>query len=120
MKPELGDKQRLLHIRDAILLIEQFLETLDEMHFQQSALHRSAIERQLEIIGEAANAISETLKNNHPEVEWQPIRRFRNVIVHEYFGVSTQIIWTLVKKELPLLKIQIDSILKEVDPTPGQ
>jgi hypothetical protein len=37
MKPELGDKQRLLHIRDAILLIEQFLETLDEMHFQQSA-----------------------------------------------------------------------------------
>jgi len=74
MKPELGDKQRLLHIRDAILLIEHFLENMDETHFQQSALHRSAIERQLEIIGEAAKSVIETLKAKHPEVEWKPIR----------------------------------------------
>lgn len=114
MRPELGDKQRLIHIRDAILLIEQFLESMDEPHFQQSALHRSAVERQLEIIGEAANAISETIKTNHPEVEWQPIRRFRNVIVHEYFGVSTQILWVLVQKELPILKIQINAILENL------
>lgn len=111
MKPELGDKQRLLHIIDAILLIEQFLQDLGEPEFRKSALHISATERQIEIIGEAANSISEELKNHFPEVEWQPIRRFRNFIVHEYFGVSTQILWGVVQKELPILKGQIEKIL---------
>lgn len=112
MKPELGDKQRLLHIRDAILLIESFLANLNQLDFQESALHRSATERQLEIIGEAANSISEETKTQFPEVEWQPIRRFRNVIVHEYFGVSTQILWGVVQKELPVLKAQIEGIIQ--------
>jgi uncharacterized protein with HEPN domain len=114
MKPELGDKQRLLHIRDAILLIEGFLKELDEDQFRNSQLHRSATERQLEIIGEASNSISDGLKSKFPEVEWQPIRRFRNVIVHEYFGVSHQIIWGLIKNELPVLKAQIDVILRSL------
>lgn len=112
MKPELGDKQRLLHIQDAIRLVEEFLSNLNEADFRASALHRSAVERQLEIMGEAANAISDELKNSFPEVDWQPIRRFRNVIVHEYFGVSTQILWGVVQKELPTLKEQIDRILR--------
>jgi uncharacterized protein with HEPN domain len=111
MRPELGDKQRLQHILDAIILIEQFLMEMDEDQFKNSHLHRSATERQLEIIGEASNAISEELKAKFPEVEWQPIRRFRNVIVHEYFGVSTRIIWGLVETELPVLKSQMERIL---------
>ena len=114
MRPELGDRQRLMHIMDSIQLIDEFLIAITEDDFASSALHRSATERQLEIIGEAANAVSEELKIRFPEVEWQPIRRFRNVIVHEYFGVSTQILWGLVQKELPILKIQITAILKEL------
>ncbi len=101
----------MLHMRDAILLIGQFLMEMDEDQFRNSLLHRSATERQLEIIGEASNAISDELKNKFPEVEWQPIKRFRNVIVHEYFGVSTQILWGLIQKELPVLKSQIEKIL---------
>ena len=111
MKRELGDKQRLLHILEAISLIENFLVSMNEDQFRGSPLHRSAAERQLEIIGEAANAVSEELKNRFPEVDWQPIRRFRNVIVHEYFGVSSQIIWGVIQKELPSLKIQIQLIV---------
>ncbi|MFN4144499.1 MAG: DUF86 domain-containing protein [Runella sp.] len=69
----------------------------------------------MEIIGEATAAISDALKDKFPEVEWQPIKRFRNIIVHEYFGVSTQILWGVVQKELPILKQQIQVIVEYVN-----
>ena len=79
-------------------------------------VHISAVERQLEIIGEAANSISDSLKEKYPGVDWKPIRRFRNVIVHEYFGVSSQILWGVIQKELPVLKVQISEIINEIGP----
>lgn len=113
MKRSLGDRERLLHILDAIEAIESFLESMAYEVFIDSKLHRAATERQLEIIGEATAALSDDLKSRYSEVEWQPIKRFRNVIIHEYFGVSTQIVWGVVQKELPTLKIQIQKILQE-------
>lgn len=74
----------------------------------------SATERQLEIIGEAVAAISSETKSKFPEVEWQPIKQFRNVIAREYFGVSIQILWGVVQKELPVLKLQVQNILREL------
>jgi uncharacterized protein with HEPN domain len=115
MKPELGDKQRILHILDALQNIEDFLENFDFEVFNKSKLHRAATERQIEIIGEATAAISDTLKEKYPTIEWQPIKRFRNVIIHEYFGVSVQILWGVVQKELPKLKIQIQQIFNDFD-----
>jgi len=115
MKPELGDKQRILHILDALQNIEDFLENFDFEVFNKSKLHRAATERQIEIIGEATAAISDTLKEKYPTIDWQPIKRFRNVIIHEYFGVSVQILWGVVQKELPKLKIQLQQILNDFD-----
>jgi uncharacterized protein with HEPN domain len=104
-----------LHILDALQNIEDFLENFDFEVFNKSKLHRAATERQIEIIGEATAAISDTLKEKYPTIEWQPIKRFRNVIIHEYFGVSVQILWGVVQKELPKLKIQIQQILNDFD-----
>ncbi len=111
MKPELGDEQRVLHIIEAISNVETFLEKFSFEDFVNSKLHQSATERQLEIMGEAVASISENLKAKFPKTEWQPIKRFRNVIAHEYFGISTQILWGVVIKELPELKIQMIEIL---------
>lgn len=104
-----------MHILDALQNIEDFLENFDFEVFNKSKLHRAATERQIEIIGEATAAISDTLKEKYPTIEWQPIKRFRNVIIHEYFGVSVQILWGVVQKELPKLKIQIQQILNDFD-----
>lgn len=114
MKHELGDKARLEHILEAIQHIDSFLGEMDFTHFSVSVLHRSAVERQLEIIGEATAHISDGLKLQYPEVDWRPIKRFRNVIVHEYFGVSIQLLWGVIQKELPVLKIQIFRILNNI------
>lgn len=114
MKHSLGDRERLLHILEAIENIEQFLQSMGFDEFIGSKLHRAATERQLEIIGEATAAISDELKAKYSKIEWQPIKRFRNVIVHEYFGISIQILWGVVQKELPILKVQIQQIIKDL------
>lgn len=107
----LSDKVRLQHIREAIRKIEDFISLVDEASFKESELVQSAVERQLEIIGEAANYLTEEFKDRHPEMEWNKLRGFHNIIVHEYFGVSTQIIWTSVQQRIPQLKKIVIKIL---------
>ena len=80
----LSDKVRLQHIREAIRKIENFTKSEDEISYAQNELVQSAVERQLEIIGEAANNLSNEFKSNHPEMEWNKLRGFRNIIVREF------------------------------------
>jgi uncharacterized protein with HEPN domain len=70
----------------------------------------SATIRELEIIGEAVNNISDELKQKYLHVLWQEFRSFRNKIVHEYFGVDIRIVWDVITNELPILKKQIARI----------
>ncbi len=74
----------------------------------------SAAIRELEIIGEAIANLSDDLKEQYPEVLWKQIKSFRNRLIHEYFGKDCIIVWDVVKNELPDLKIQIISILKNL------
>lgn len=68
--------------------------------------------RNLEIIGEAANNIPEKSKNALTTIPWKQIRGLRNRIIHEYFGVDISIVWYIVEKELPLLKVEIERAIK--------
>lgn len=79
MKGSLGDRERLLHILEAIENIESFLQSMGFDEFIGSKLHRAATERQLEIIGEATAAISDKLKEKYSEIEWQPINFFSTI-----------------------------------------
>ena len=111
MKNPLGDKQRLLHSRDSIDNIFAFTKGMDEAAYTSNPMVQSAVERQMEIIGEAVNSVSEELKTAHAEIEWYKIKAFRNVIAHEYFGISNKQVWNGIVNELPRLKISIDKIL---------
>lgn len=115
MKSSLGDLQRAKHILDAIDEISSFVENLDIEQFESSSLIRSATERQLMIIGEAAMFISEEIKDMFPEIDWKGIKGFRNIIVHEYFGISVKMVWAVVVKELPKLKIVSEKIIEELE-----
>ncbi len=72
----------------------------------------SAIQYHLLIIGEAASNISFELRKRHPQVPWNQIRAFRNILVHEYFSRDLDIIWQAVSADLPPLRAQIEQILK--------
>ena len=72
-----------------------------------------AILRNLEIIGEAVKHLSEDTKQRYPQVKWRKIGDFRNIVVHEYFGVSDEIVWDVVENEIPPLLLQIKMIIDE-------
>ena len=63
------------------------------------------------MIGEASAAMSQNFIANHPEIPCQDMSDFRKVIVHEYFRIDPKIVWTVVIRDLPILKIKIMQIL---------
>ncbi len=105
------DSVYLLHIRDAIDLIEEFAKGMTEEDFVNNKLVQSAVIRQLEIIGEASRYISQETKNNYSNIPWRVIQGMRNVLIHEYFGVDLSAVWDVIENDLDNLKKQILEII---------
>lgn len=115
MRSSLGDKVRLQHILDAIQEIESYLVDVDFDTFLQNSMMRFACIKQMEIIGEASDHVSDEVKAEFTEIEWGQIKGMRNVFVHEYFGVDTHIVWEIIKSDIPVLKVRISEILNSLE-----
>lgn len=107
--------------RDIILLLEDMLESalkikrytlnLDYDSFANDDKTIDAVVRNFEIIGEAANRTDPDFRIMNPEIEWNRIRGFRNRIVHDYFGIDYEIVWTIIENDLGNLIKQIESVI---------
>ncbi|MBN9381885.1 MAG: DUF86 domain-containing protein [Chitinophagaceae bacterium] len=115
MKQPLSDELRVRHVLDAIKEIESYLQKVSLEEFLANSEKRFATIKQLEIIGEACARITSPLKEKYPEVEWNNIIGFRNISIHEYFGVNFQIVWQIAQNDLPVLKQQFSKILVGFD-----
>lgn len=104
------DRERLRDMLEAIAKIEKYTRRGREV-CQEDELIQTWILYHLQIIGEASAAMSEATRARHPELLWQDMSDFRNVLVHEYFRIDVDIIWAIVQGELPTLKNQIKTIL---------
>lgn len=114
MRSELGDEIRLMHILDAIEEIEKYLNEVEFSSFMENSMMRFACIKQMEIIGEACNHVSNTLKLRFSEIEWAQIVGMRNVFTHEYFGIDSSLVWEIIKNDIPELKVKIKAILKAI------
>ena len=114
MKEVNGDKARLKHILEAIDEILNYIDNYDFDKFLNDSKTKFASIKQLEIIGEAANHISEEAKIKFANIEWQKITGLRNILVHEYFGIDENIVWGIIVKDLPELKKSIQGILLKI------
>jgi uncharacterized protein with HEPN domain len=114
MQSELGDKIRLKHILDAIEEIETYLLGVEFTVFINNSMMRFACIKQMEIIGEAGNHISTELKSKFTTIEWAQIVGMRNVFVHEYFGIDSNLVWEIIKKDIPELKRKIKIVLESL------
>jgi uncharacterized protein with HEPN domain len=112
---EISDADRLDHIKVALNFIISHTKGLSEDDFYRNEILKRAVVRDLEVIGEAANSISEKTKEKYPEIQWRQIVTTRNKIIHEYFHVSYVMVWEIIKTDLPLLEIQVDKILSELN-----
>ncbi|MBT1071757.1 HepT-like ribonuclease domain-containing protein [Pelotalea chapellei] len=105
------DLQYLQDILESIDAAIEFVSGYEIDTFSSDRKTRSATIRELEIIEEAANKISKTIKEAYPAVPWRLMKDLRNVLSHEYFGVNSEVVWDLVQHKLPVLKNQIDLII---------
>lgn len=115
MRGKLGDKARLQHILDAIVEIESYLDSSTFSDFLTNSMMRFACIKQMEIIGEASNHVSEETKLKFTEIEWSQIVGMRNVFVHEYFGIDSNLVWEIIKNDLPELKDKMKAILRSME-----
>jgi len=114
MRGKLGDKARLMHILEAINEIENYISKVEFDDFVLNSMMRFAIIKQMEIIGEASNHISQDIKAQFSTIEWSQIIGMRNVFVHEYFGIDTRLVWEIIKNDLPDLRLKIELILESI------
>lgn len=104
------DRVYLWHIRDCIHRIFEYTQEGEETFFQDNKT-QDAVIRNLEIIGEGSRNLSQTFKSAHSGIPWVKISDMRNKLIHEYFGVSLNIIWDVVTDILPGFLEQILEIL---------
>jgi len=106
-----NDRTYLTHIREAIETIEEYLKDVSYDRFVSNKMIRDAVVRELEIIGEASNNLSDEFRKEHSGVLWRRMKDMRNFLIHEYFGVNTKVVWDTCKDDLPKLKSFIEKTL---------
>jgi len=107
------DRERLLDIQEAIERIEKYAARGQEA-FEQDELIQTWIVHHLQIIGEASRAIASALRDQYPAVPWTKIIGMRNILVHDYFGIDTDVVWSVVENDIEPLKKDIVTILQDL------
>ena len=102
----------MLDILDAIEKIEKY-SSRGRQAFEEDELIQSWVLHQLQIIGEALRNISEDFRRNHTEIPWKETIGMRNILIHRYFELDANLVWTVVIRDLPDLKEKVGSALKE-------
>lgn len=103
-------------MRDDNLCLSDILEyvgRIQDYHFFVSLKTKDAVARCFEIVGEATKRISRRLRDAHPEIPWRRMAGFRDVLIHDYPVVDWDEVWQIVERDLPILKQQLQMILRE-------
>lgn len=114
MRSERDNFAYVLHMLDSINKLEKYTRTNTKDDFVGNDWDQDAVVRNLEIIGEAANNLDESFKQNYSDIPWRKIIDLRNVIVHDYADIDISIIWNILVNYIPELKLQIISIIDSV------
>ena len=103
----------LKHILNAIIDVEESTKNLCKKEFEENKDVKDATVRRIEIIGEATKNLTSEFRKKYPNIEWRDIAGTRDKMIHHYFGVDLDIVWDIVKKDLPKLKENIKEILEK-------
>ena len=114
MQPETKDAAYLWDMLDAARAVQEFLTSRSFSDYVADRMLRGAVERHLEIIGEAANRVSLSFREAHPEIPWQRIVAQRNVLAHEYGEIEHALVWRVAT-----IRSRTHPAAPEAPPTPA-
>ena len=105
-----------LYVQDMMEFAEQavaYAEGLNQQAFTSDRRTYDATLRNIELIGEAATHVPESVQREHPQVEWRQIVATRNRVAHAYLGIDDDVIWDIIQNELPDLLGALRRLLAE-------
>lgn len=107
------DVEFLTDILEAIRRIQSYTAGMTFETFLRDMKTQDAVIRNLEIIGEAAKRLSDEVRQRYPAIPWRSMAGLRDRLIHNYFGISLDVVWEIVSIELGRVALQIEGILRE-------
>jgi uncharacterized protein with HEPN domain len=105
------DRNRLRHMLDAANEALEFIHGKNRSDLDTDRMLVLSLVKELEIIGEAANKVSAETRSQSNAIPWQDISGMRNRLIHAYFDVDLDVVWSTVTKDLPSLKAELERLL---------
>ena len=105
------DQVYVEHMLDCIARIEEYTQ-LARSRFFSSKLIQDAVVRNLQVLAESSQRLSEEAQSAEAQIPWRSIAGFRNILVHDYLGLDMETIWNVVEKELPPLRAALERLRK--------
>lgn len=102
----------LQDILESINYIQRFIEGVSEDEFYNNVEKQDAVLRRLEIIGEAVKHLPSEIREAHPDIPWRQIAGMRDIITHEYFGITLEMVWVVVTVDILDLKTKVEFIIE--------
>ncbi|WP_394754201.1 DUF86 domain-containing protein [Crenothrix sp.] len=105
------------YLSDMIEFAEKVLcytEGFDQQRFINSGLNYDATVRNLELIGEAATHIPETIRSQHSHIPWRMMIATRNRLIHGYLGIDNDILWSIIQTDIPALLPQLQQLQQTI------
>jgi len=116
MRPDDADLGYVWDMLDAAREAISFVGDVDFESYRQNHMLMRAVERCVQIIGEAANKVTAEFRAEHPEIPWQKAAAQRHVLVHDYGEIDQALIWNLVRDQFPTLIVDLQTIVDQYPP----
>jgi uncharacterized protein with HEPN domain len=120
MPPSEEDAAYLWDMLEAARAVARFIAGRAREQYLADEVLQAAIERKIEIVGDAARNVSDPFQKAHPEIPWSKIMGQRHVLAHDYGRIEHDRIWSVVSQHLPALVPQLESLLASGEHSPGE
>lgn len=115
-----GERLYLLHVRDEIRKALNYTRGGREAFFAHTLI-QDAVLRNIGVIGEAVKNLGKDFRDAHPNVPWREVAGMRDVLIHHYFRINLDTVWSVIESKLPVLLANVETLLVKLpaDPDDG-